>query len=207
MSSIKKTQGAPDFIDVASRAGAFGIQRAYLQTRTAGTYPEAFVGAVEDKRSDWVIIADVQTSTFTKFFGSDWNDIQAAFDDFGQGTLLDTRPGREGDEIHMMDTGAAPPVGYHRWHASIRAIQLLGIGDISWWERLDALVGLAWAIQSFARPRQQDVPNPPILQSDLQKLHDAWLPMSSAMRDAQFDLPAGQSSGYHPSPFDPAPMA
>jgi hypothetical protein len=35
------------------------------------------------------------------------------------------------------------------------------------------LVGLAWGIQSFARPRQQTMPNPGIAQGDLQALRDA----------------------------------
>ena len=201
------TQGTPAFMDVIERAGGFDIQTSYMQTRTAGTYPAGFLANVQARRSDWITIADVQTSTVGRFFGGNWDDVRSAFEDFGQGTLLDARPGRAGDRIHMMDTGRRPPIGYHRWHASIRATQLLNIGDAKWWERLDTLVGLAWAIQSFAKPRQQQVPNPPISRADLQELRDAWLPMAPAMRDAQFDLPEGQDFGYHPSPMEPVVVA
>ena len=54
-------------------------------------------------------------------------------------------------------------------------IQLLNIGDVAWWENLDGLVGLAWGIQSFAKPKQQQVPNPPIAAADMQDLRNAWL--------------------------------
>ena len=162
------------------------IQTTYMKTRAAGTYPDFFAASVREQRPDWIVVASVQTSNFGKFFGSDWDDIQAAFEDFGQGTLLDKRPGREGDPIHMMDTGTLPPIGYHRWHAAIRATQLLA-------ERLDTRVGLAWAIQSFARPHQRDDPNPPKPKSDLQALRAAWLPMAPELRDAQFDLPSRAS--------------
>ena len=169
--------------------GAPRIQTTYMKTRAAGTYPDFFAASVREQRPDWIVVANVQTSNFGKFFGSDWDDIQAAFEDFGQVTLLDKRPGREGDPIHMMDTGTLPPIGYHRWHAAIRATQLLAIGDSSWWERLDTRVGLAWAIQSFARPHQRDDPNPPKPKSDLQALRAGWLPMAPELRDAQFDRP------------------
>jgi hypothetical protein len=196
------TQGTPAFMRIVRQSGAGASQRLYREAREAGTYPVAFLANFAGHRPDWVTIAAVQTGTITRFLGSDWADVQAAFEDFGQGTLLDAHPDRLGDWIHMMDTGDADPIGYHRWHASIRAIQLLKIGDEAWWEQLDTLVGLAWAIQSFARPKQQETPNPPIPGADLQRLRDAWLPMKPEMRDAQFDLPIG----YHPSPMQPVAM-
>jgi hypothetical protein len=107
----------------------------------------------------------------------------------------------------MMDAGG-PPIGYHRWHASIRAIQLLNIGDHDWWEQLDRILGLAWAIQSFAMPVQQDVANPHMADTDLQDLGGAWLQLSGTARDPQFDLPLGPPGfGYHPSPKQPTFVA
>src|SRR5262245_18855625 len=97
----------------------------------------------------------------------------------------------------------SPPIGYHRWHAAIRVIQLLNIGDAGWWERLDTLVGLTWAIQSFARPRQQNIPNPAIATADLQELRNAWLALTPDRRDGQYDL-TEEAFGYHPSPKQPA---
>jgi hypothetical protein len=157
-----------------------------------------------------VRIADIQTTMIENILGNDWANIQAAFEDFGQGTLFEPDPERQAnnDSIHTMDVQdeSSPPVGYHRWHASIRAIQLLEISDAAWWENLDRLVGLAWAIQSFARPRQQNTPNPALPPTDLQELRDAWLALSPEDRDRQYDL-TPQAFGYHPSPKEPVKQA
>ena len=158
------TKYSEEFINVIASAGAFGVQDDFQNTRDAGTYPDAFRQKFLPRRDDWVCIADIQTTTIANLLGAEWSDIQAAFEDFGQGTLFEPDPERQAnnDSIHTMDVQDenSPPIGYHRWHASIRVIQLLNIGDAEWWERLDSLVGLAWGIQSFARPRQQNRPNP-----------------------------------------------
>jgi hypothetical protein len=190
--------------DVIFPAGGFGVQTDYRKTRANGTYPAAFVQKFTPHQTEWQQIADIQTGTIGNILGTDWSDIQAAFEDFGQGTLLDTDPVRQaaGDSIHTMDVqDPAPPIGYHRWHASIRVIQLLGIGDSAWWEKLDGLLGLAWAIQSFARPKQQSTANPPIAANDLQDLRNAWLALTPDRRDRQYDRSPGPS--YHPSPKSP----
>jgi hypothetical protein len=188
-----------------STTGAFTIQTQYYQTRKNGTYPASFRKLFQPHRADWATVASTQTSIIGNILGNDWSDIQAAFEDFGQGTLLDDDPERRraNDSIHMMDVQdpASPPVGYHRWHASIRAIQLLNIGDPQWWENLDRLVGLAWAIQSFARPKQQDTPNPALAGGDIQQLRDAWLALTPDRRDRQYDLTGDM--GYHPAPTLP----
>jgi hypothetical protein len=200
------TKYNPAFINIIIAAGGFGVQDDFESTRSNGTYPAAFKQKFVPLRDNWVRIADVQTSTIANVLGANWSDIQAAFEDFGQGTLLDTDPVRQqnNDSIHMMDVqdNTSPPGGYHRWHASIRAIQLLEIGDPVWWERLDSLVGLAWAVQSFARPKQQTTANPGIAASDLQDLRNAWLPLTAADRDRQYDAVPG-GGGYHPSPKQP----
>lgn len=200
------TKYSPPFINIIIAAGGFDVQDDFEFTRSNGTYPAAFKQKFVPRRNDWVRIADIQTSTIGNVLGTDWSDIQAAFEDFGQGTLFEPDPERQAnnDAIHTMDVQdeSSPPQGYHRWHASIRAIQLLEIGDAAWWERLDGLVGLAWGIQSFARPRQQLMPNPAIAQTDLQDLRDAWLPLTPDRRDRQYDSTPG-AFGYHPSPKQP----
>ena len=80
-------------------------------------------------------------------------------------------------------------------------IQPLEIGDNEWWENLNRLLGLAWAIQSFARPRQQDMPNPALADGDLQDLRTAWLALTPDRRDRQYDVTAGPWSS--PSPKQP----
>ncbi|HMO29484.1 hypothetical protein [Enterovirga sp.] len=201
----KSTKYTPSFMQIVGRAGAGGIQTAFAETRVDETYPEQFLALVEPRRADWQVLADVQTDAVQRWLDGDWANVQAAFEDFGQGTLLDTDPQRaaNNDSIHTMDIqGAAPPVGYHRWHASIRAIQLLQIGEAGWWEKLDELLGLAWGIQSFARPRQTNVANPPIPAADLDDLRASWLAMDPERRDRQYDLTG--DVGYHPSPKKPA---
>jgi hypothetical protein len=196
------TQGDPEFGGLIDRARGFDVQFDYEDTRGAGTYPAAFRDLFRPMRDDWIEIAKLQTDMIGDLLGNDFADIQAAFEDFGQGTLFDAqRP--PGNRIHMMDgqTGTQM-IGYHRWHASIRVVQLLEIGDNTWWENLNRTLGLAWAIQSFAKPRQLNMANPPLAAGDLQDLRTAWLPLAPERRDRQYDLTEG-SVGFHPSPKQP----
>jgi hypothetical protein len=197
------TQGDANFGNLIAQAGGFGVQNDYRTIRAQGHYPADFTQKFQARRADWEKIAAFQTDMIGKFLGNDFADIQAAFEAFAQGTLFDAqRP--PGNRIHMMDgqTGTQM-VGYHRWHASMRVIQLLGIGDAVWWENLNKVLGLAWAIQSFAKPKQQNTANPAVAGSDLQALRDAWTVLTPDRRDHQYDLTAGPS-GFHPSPKLPA---
>jgi hypothetical protein len=192
------------FMGVVQRGGGFTIQTVFMDTRRTGNYPDKYLASVSRHRADWVTMADAQTKAFHDFLENDPAAIQAAFEDFGQGVLLDTDPERQAknDAIHTMDIqGTGPPQGYHRWHASIRALQLLNVGDPAWWETIDRFLGLAWGIQSFAKPKQQLVANPPIAQADLDALRTAWLPLTPEQRDKQYDLTG--DVGYHPSPKNP----
>src|SRR6266404_8306319 len=136
------TQGDPDFGALIRSAGGFGVQSDYRQTRTAGIYPAAFRQKFLPKREDWKSIAKLQTDMISSLLDNDWPNIQAAFEDFGQGKLFDNDPRRDdGNRIHMMDGQLGTQlVGYHRWHAAIRVIQLLDIGDNEWWENLNRLL-------------------------------------------------------------------
>lgn len=188
--------------NVVRVSGAGIVQDVYAATRSNGTYPNAFLAPHLTKRAEWQEIADVQVQSITDFL-SNLDNVQAALEDFGQGVLLSDHQDRidAGDRVHMMDTGGSHPIGFHRWHASIRLIQLLGIGDPAWWEELDKRLALGWAVQSHARPVQGNVANAPISAGDLQTMRQAWMPMSPQSRDAQFDrVPV---PGYHPSPLAP----
>ncbi|MEA2870427.1 MAG: hypothetical protein QOH67_403 [Hyphomicrobiales bacterium] len=196
------TQGDPAFGNLIAQAGGFGVQNVYRNTRKNGTYPAAFKQQFQPRREDWKKIAALQSDMIGNLLGSDWADIQAAFEDFAQGTLFDPqRP--SGNRIHMMDGQVgAQLVGYHRWHAAVRVIQLLEIGDAAWWENLNRILGLAWAVQSFAKPQQLEAPNPATGSSDLQELRDVWMPLAPDRRDHQYDLTAGPV-GFHPTPKHP----
>jgi hypothetical protein len=203
----RATKYSVPFMQVAQNAGAFRVQLAYHDARTSAQYPAAIVATYTPRREPWRQLADMQTTVIRDRLGTSWDDIRLAFEDFGQGVLTDAHPERaqNNDRIHTMDVQSDddPPIGYHRWHASIRVIQLLGIGDHAWWERLDALVSLSWAIQSFARPRQQSTPNPTLPSGDLQRLRDTWLALTPERRDRQYDLTGAM--GYHPDPMQPVP--
>src|SRR4051812_4860426 len=161
------TQGDRDFGTLIAQAGGFGVQNVYRQTRSQNTYPAAFKQQFQPRRDDWKTIAKLQSDMIGNLLANDWSNIQAAFEDFAQGKLLDPqRP--SGNRIHMMNGQiGAQLVGYHRWHAALRVIQLLDIGDTAWWENLNKILGLAWGIQSFAKPQQLETPNPALGDNDL----------------------------------------
>jgi hypothetical protein len=94
----------------------------------------------------------------------------------------------------MMDISGPgdPPVGYHRWHAIIRAMVLLGI-DAERWSAINRLVALAWEIHADAQP-QQDTHNPPLPESRLVALRAHWLTRTDDQLDEAF------SAGDFPPP-------
>jgi hypothetical protein len=81
-----------------------------------------------------------------RFNDGDPDGLQVAFEHFGYGDLSDDRR-RPGNKVHMMDSSgpANPPIGYHRWHAIIRATTVLGI-DADRWNAIARLVALGWPI-------------------------------------------------------------
>ena len=111
--------------------------------------------------------------------------LQVAFEHFGYGDLFDDRR-PPGNKVHMMDSSgpANPPIGYHRWHAIIRAMTMLGI-DADRWNAIDRLVALAWAIHAEAQPTQ-DADNPP-------------LPTNASSRSGPAGSPAPPTSSTPPS--------
>ena len=193
------------FRPIIAAAGAFDIQAVFAGTREEGSYPAAFDRFVQVRRAAWERIAGLQREILDSHFGDDPAGLQSAFEDFGAGVLHDSDPvrARNDDMIHTMDMqSGSPPIGYHRWHASVRAIESLGLGDPAWLARLAQLIGLAWAIQSAARPVQRNSPNPDVRAGDLRRLREAWLALTPESLDRQYDLTG--STGYHPAPFEPS---
>ncbi len=195
---------SPTFGPTLGASGALNVQDIWHTARKTGNYPAALVTFVKQAPAAWQAIADVQSKAITEFFGTDRVALRSAFEDFGQGVLLDTREPRlsNNDCIHMMDTGGAPPIGFHRWNASLRSIQTFDAGN-TLWNDLAQFNALAWAIQSKARPKQsKTTPNPPLAKADLDAIRTAWLALTQDQIDKQFDLGLG-ASGYHPSPMAP----
>lgn len=165
-----------------------GARARWRSSRDAGTYPQSFEeGAQPFKESTLFLFAE-QMSVMNEHF-PDPADLQRAFEDFGQGVLFDDRR-PAGYKLHTMDAGndyeAQPFIGYHRWHAFLREVEVSG-GDEELVLRISRLVGLAWAIQSEVRPEQDEQPPEGDLSEDLPGHRGRWLNMSTGELDSQFD--------------------
>ena len=198
-----RTKYSPQMGPILGKADAFTAQDRFHNARKVGQYPAALAAYAHGALTEWKAIADVQRKTVMEFFGNDRDALRQAFEDFGQGVLLDTREPRfsNDDCVHMMDTGNAPPIGYHRWNAAIRTIQTFD--NDTFWDDLAKVNALAWAIQSKGRPKQSRTKaNLPIAAQDLASIRNAWTGLTQDQIDKQFDLGNG-TSGYHPSPLTP----
>jgi len=171
----------------------------FNSTRKAGTYPKAFIAGFDDQKANAIkFLTDEQEAIFNKHFNgaSAAADMQTAFVEFGQGLLTDERrniPKFGHNVIHSMDGSAAnPPIGYHRWHTTIRSYTLLnGIVD-GLWLSIDRNLVLAWAIQSLLKPLgdSSDGVNPNTKSIDpgkLSELESKYLGMNFDQLDDAFD--------------------
>jgi hypothetical protein len=165
----------------------------------AGTFPDGFRTEAIARAAPLLFLTNAQLEIIDRHFQGNAGFMQRAFEDFGQGVLFDERR-QVGDKIHKMDIGPAiaPPVGYHRWHAIIRAAVFAG-ADEARCLQLDRLVGLAWACQSEAKPTEDDPNNPALPPEVLLPLRERWLQMDWDQLDQQFD-----SFPYPPVPPPPA---
>ncbi|MGH3936569.1 MAG: hypothetical protein ACRDS1_16585 [Pseudonocardiaceae bacterium] len=170
------------------------------QHRAAGTYPQGFATAVQPVTSELLLLAEAQLAIVDRHFGGDAATEQVAFEEFGQGIHFDPRRPVT-DKVHKMDRSRdGSTIGYHRWHAFIRAAVLIG-ADAQRWLGVDRLVGLAWAIQTAAMPREDATDNPRLPAARLRALRKVWLPMSVEQLDSAFD-----SRPFPPAALvDPAP--
>lgn len=169
-----------------------GLRR---QHRAAGTYPQGFATAVEPMASELLLLADTQLAILDTHFEGDVAAEQVAFEEFGQGIHFNPlRPVT--DKVHKMDRSAdGSTIGYHRWHAFIRAAVLVG-ADEQRWLGLNRLVGLAWAVQTVAMPREDAPDNPRLPEDRLVALRAIWLTMDVEGLDSAFDF----------RPFPPAAL-
>jgi hypothetical protein len=173
------------FDKFAGRADFDVIYNSWSDHRNMGDFPEAFRKAFEPVKGQIVFLANRQVDIIRKSFQDDTALLQRAFEDFGQGVLYN--PNRPSDSIHKMDDLSGPPIGYHRWHAFIRAIVLLGVEDAGIWLHIDRCVGLAWAIQSEAQITQNSPNNPGLESTRLEQLRSLWMQLSFDDLDVAFD--------------------
>lgn len=154
--------------------------------RSNGTYPEGFIAEVSPVRDTIIFLAEKQLDIIDRNFEDKGNSERKAFEDFGQGVLYDDRRDPP-DKIHKMDGGRNnPPIGYHRWHAFIRALVFLG-GEEKRWLEIDRNLGLAWGIQSILKPLDDNPKNPELPKHRLIQLRTIWLSKSFDEIDREFD--------------------
>jgi hypothetical protein len=165
---------------------------AWRDTSAAGTYPAAFVEFVTPIRPQLEVLSREQLIAFDELYHRHDPRLVTAFTAFGEGVLFDPRLAPRQQEVHTMN--GKPPVGYHTWHAFIRAMMLLGI-DRRRWQAIAPLNALAWAVQTVAKPDTR-VPSPPLPTATVRRLTRCWLPKDIARLDADFlsfPYPAGMS--------------
>ena len=165
--------------------------------RLAGSYPAGYINDLKNLKEPIKFLSDKQIQIIDKYFDGDDDVERRSFEDFGKGVLYDDKPDHKRllmDKIHKMDSGwPTPPVGYHRWHAFIRATTLLNEGPLDRWLQLDRHVALAWVIQSVQIPRDSDATtgnnpsNPEIDPQRLDYLRSVWLDRSFEELDSAFD--------------------
>lgn len=171
------------------------------------THPGPFVAAVAPGRSGFLALADFQIRLVRSHFGDDFEAVRQAFEDFGQGVLYDPRPPRRaGSLVHQMDGTPDTWVGYHRWHASLRAAMLLGADD-PLLEHLVRCVALAWAVQTEADPRPDRPDNPGLPAARLAELAARWMeaPLPEVDRAFAFFRTRAPAGGDAPAPPIPTP--
>lgn len=180
-------QVSDEVFDAYSVTGApFGITGSWRRHRAVGTYPDGFAAEMTPSADALLFLAEQQLVIVDRHFGGDAEAERMAFEEFGQGILFNSRR-PAGDKIHKMDKSADDSTaGYHNWHAFIRAAVLVG-ADEARWLGVDRMVGLAWAIQTVARPVQDAPDNPPLAENRLQALREVWLGLDADQLDDAFD--------------------
>jgi hypothetical protein len=149
--------------------------------------PAGFEAAVTPMRDALALLSKLQLEIFDAHLGTDLDATRQAFEEFAQGIHFDDRrPPMM--RVHMMDASGPlnPAVGFHRWHAIIRAQVVLGI-DADRWTEIDRCLGLAWAIQSEAQPVQGTAANPPLDPARVATLRDRWMARTPEEIDEAFD--------------------
>jgi hypothetical protein len=148
-------------------------------------HPRQFADRIANSRSGFLDLAKLQLAVIDRHL-QDNLDIQQAFQDFGQGVLYDDRkPRPPGFHVHMMDGDPSNWVGWQRWHASLRAEQELG-ADRGRWLHVNCCIGLAWSIQTEAKPVQDSQNNPSLAAQRVEELATAWMQLDTATLDWAF---------------------
>ncbi|MFI1869480.1 hypothetical protein [Streptomyces jumonjinensis] len=158
------------------------IVKNWTEMSTKPEYPGNYTAYMTPVREPLQTLSRIQLGVFDRHYRPYSPRLITAFADFGQGLLYDPRRAEYQSEVHMMN--GSPTPGYHLWHAILRAQMFLGI-DRRRWAALDPLIGLAWAMQSVAKPHPRQ-PNPPLPRATVLELAASWLPRSPSQLDTAF---------------------
>jgi hypothetical protein len=193
-----KDHTPPEVLQLYSRlfATGGGIDRFWLlwkKHRKAGTYPAGFRTEVAPFADDLKNLAARQLEVMDPFWHGDSVALRTAFEDFGQGILYDAKLDATGnprrpaqDRVHQMDGDSGiGMVGYHRWHTITRA-SLEDGAERGRWLEIDYFIGLAWAIQSEAKPVASRPNNPGLPATRIDQLRTKWLALSESQLDDAF---------------------
>ncbi len=167
-----------------------GVAYFWLEQRASAEYRATYTAAWRPVRSALKYLMDTQLSIMDRYYDCDERGLEQAFVDFGQGILLDPR--RDPNPVHTMD--GKPPAGYHIWHAYMRAAIFLGISPARW-TRIDKYNGIAWHLQSIAKPTTTAV-SAPLAASVVRDVREVWNRRGSEQVDLAYTsvpFPAGVS--------------
>ncbi|QJE98916.1 hypothetical protein [Luteolibacter luteus] len=164
-----------------------GLVDEFRTSFASSAHPERFAERIADGAEGFRALADLQMAIIRSHFPDGTNGArQTAFEKFGEGVLYDERRIVFTDHvIHMMDGSPTTWVGYHRWHAFVRAAILSG-GDAASWQEVLGWIALAWAIQSETDPMVDNPSNPGIPAGRLGELRARWLGADEGFIDAAF---------------------
>jgi hypothetical protein len=165
--------------------GLDGLVDLFRASYRGSNHPQAFTGAINRVGDAFVLLANEQWRVMASHF-DDEDDLTLAFIDFGQGVLFDDRAPRDpNNAIHSMDDTPDRWVGFHRWHAAIRAAMLTGADETRWLAMLRR-VALAWAIQTETAPAHDRDDNPGLSDDRIAALRRYWLNASLEELDRDF---------------------
>lgn len=123
----------------------------YQEYRKNGSYPQAFVERFRPAKDAFVYLSEQQLAIYDRYYHDNPAGLADAFVYCGEGTLWDPRM-PVGSKVHMMnDPGGEPTKAWHEWHSLLRPNIFYGIEPAKW-AYVDKLLGLAWAVQSAAKP-------------------------------------------------------
>ncbi len=156
----------------------------WLNCANSPGYPDTYRAIWKPVEKEVAELSRLQRLYYHGFWRYDLGRIIPAFEEMAQGRLWDPRL-PDGSKLHVMDPPSGGTEAYHRWHATNRAMILLGI-DAAWWSALDPIVGYAWSIQSLAQPVKDSQTNPLLPRDAMRQLRRDWLCRTPHQLDEAF---------------------